>query len=236
MQIAELTLFITFVAGLLSFSSPCVIPLVPGFLAYLAGTSIGELPFKRKEVLINASFFVLGLSLVFTTLGVILNSVLSAASFPVQQWLARLGGAVVIAFGLDLAGLIHLPMFGRVYGGFPANFSIKHHFVRSFALGSAFAAGWTPCVGPVLGAVLGLAMLEPGSAFSLLIAYSFGLGLPFLVVGPFAANALHLMRGHAKSLSYVRVLFGVLLIIVGVLTFTQTLNLLGTPAAFNILG
>lgn len=233
---AGLTFLITFVAGLLSFSSPCVIPLVPGFIAYLAGTSIGESPFKRKEIIINAASFVLGLSLIFAILGVVLNSVLLAASFLAQLWLARLGGATVIMFGLDLAGLIHLPVFGRGYGGFAANLSIKPQFVRSFAMGSAFATAWTPCVGPVLGAVLGLAMLEPSSAFSLLIAYSLGLGLPFLVLGPFAADALRLVRGHTRSLSYIRAVFGVLLIIVGILAFTQSLNILGTPTIFNLLG
>jgi len=236
MRMAELTPFIAFVAGILSFSSPCVIPLVPGFLAYLAGTSLSESPFKRKEILINATFFVLGLSLIFAILGVVLNSVLLTVGFLVQVWLARLGGATVIVFGLDLAGLIHLPVFGSAYGGFTTNFSIRPQFFRSFVLGSAFAASWTPCVGPVLGAVLGLTMLEPGSAFTLLIAYSLGLGLPFLVVGPFATDTLHLIRGHVKSISRIRAVFGVLLIIVGILAFTQSLNILGTPAAFNILG
>jgi cytochrome c-type biogenesis protein len=230
---AELTLFITFIAGLLSFSSPCVFPLVPGFLAYLAGSSLSESRFRRKEVLVNASCFVLGLSLVFATFGVVLNSIFAAVGFELQAWLSRLGGAVVIFFGLNLTGLVQLPLLERGWS-LKVGSSIRPQFVRSFALGSAFAAGWTPCVGPVLGAVLGLAVAEPGSAFSLLMAYSLGLGIPFLIAGPFAAQALSLARGHGKSVSYIRTVFGAFLIVVGILAFTQNLGIIGTPALLNL--
>ena len=231
---AELTFLIAFVAGLLSFSSPCVFPLVPGFLAYLAGSSLSESRFRRKEVLVNATFFVLGLSLIFAIFGVALNSLFTAVGFAIQVWLSRLGGAVVIFFGLNLTGLLHLPFLERGYS-FTVGSSIRPQFVRSFVLGSAFAAGWTPCVGPVLGAVLGLATAEPGSAFLLLFAYSLGLGIPFLIAGPFAAQAFSLARGHAKFIVYIRAVFGAFLIVVGILAFTQNLGIIGTPAIFNSL-
>lgn len=229
---AELTLLITFIAGLLSFTSPCVFPLVPGFLAYLAGSSLSESRFRRKELLVNASFFVLGLSLVFAAIGVVLNSVFTAVGFEFQVWLSRLGGAMVIFFGLNLTGLVNWSLLERGYG---LKFtSLNPHFVRSFALGSAFAAGWTPCVGPVLGAVLGLAVAEPGSAFSLLLAYSLGLGIPFIIASSFAAQALTLARGHAKSITHVRAIFGTFLIAVGILAFTQNLGIIGIPALLNL--
>jgi len=231
----ELTPLIAFIAGLVSFLSPCVVPLVPGFLAYLAGTSISESRFKRKPILMNAAFFVLGLALIFTILGVVLNSLFSTVGFAIQVWLSRLGGAVVILFGLDLAGLIHMPIFGG-RSGFVVSSSITPRFARSFALGSAFAVGWTPCIGPVLGAVLGLALVEPGSAFSLLFAYSLGLGIPFLIVGPLAADVLYVFRGHATLINRIRVIFGILLIVVGILAFTQNLGILGAPFVLSNLG
>jgi cytochrome c-type biogenesis protein len=231
---AELTLMITFVAGLLSFSTPCVLPLVPGFLSYLVGTSLSDSRFKRKRILINAVFFLLGLSLIFTTLGVVLNSIFSAVGFEIQVWLSRVGGTAVIIFALDLAGLVHLPVLGGRYG-FTTTSTIRPQFVRSFVLGSAFALGWTPCVGPVLGAVLGLAMVEPASAFSLLSAYSLSLGIPFLI-GPLTADVLHLFRGHARLINDLRRIFGSLLIIVGILAFTQNLGILGTPVVPNTPG
>jgi len=229
----ELTLLTSFIAGLLSFSSPCVFPLIPGFLAYLAGSSLSESRFRRREILVNASLFVLGLSLVFATFGVVLNSIFTAVGFEIQVWLSRLGGAVVIFFGLNLTGLLQLPFLDREYR-FKFGSSIRPQFLRSFALGSAFAAGWTPCVGPVLGAVLGLAVAEPGSAFSLLLVYSLGLGIPFLIAGPFAAQALRLARGSAKSIMYIRAIFGAFLIVVGILAFTQNLGIIGTPAILNL--
>lgn len=231
----ELTLLISFVAGFLSFASPCVFPLVPGFLAYLAGSSLNESKLKRKQLLANTSLFVLGLSLVFAIFGVALNSIFTAVGFEMQVWLSRLGGAAVIFFGLNMTGLIQLPFLERRYG-FAVGASIKPQFLRSFALGSAFAAGWTPCVGPVLGAVLGLAAAEPGSAFSLLFVYSLGLGIPFLIAGPFTAQALSLARGHGRSLMYIRAAFGAVLVVVGVLAFNQSLGIISTPAILYGLG
>jgi cytochrome c-type biogenesis protein len=194
---------------------------------------LSESRFRRKELLVNASFFVLGLSLVFATFGVVLNSIFAAVGFEIQVWLSRLGGAVVIFFGLNLAGLVRLPLLEQGWS-LKVGSSIRPQFARSLVLGSAFAAGWTPCVGPVLGAVLGLAVAEPRSAFSLLLAYSLGLGIPFLIAGPFAAQALSLARGHAKSVLYIRAVFGAFLIVVGILAFTQNLGIIGTPALLNL--
>ena len=224
-----LTLIISFIAGVVSFSSPCVLPFVPGLLAYLAGTSITESRFRRREVLVNATLFVLGLSLVFAILGLILNSLLAGIGFTAQVWLARIGGCVIIFFGLNLAGLIQVPFTGRRCGIMSSSSHTPHYF-RSFALGSAFAAGWTPCVGSVLGVVLGMAATEPASAFPLLLAYSLGLGVPFLFVGSFAAQALTLFSGnHTKMLSHLRSGLGVVMIILGILVFTQNLGLLSLP-------
>jgi len=225
---AEITLVIAFVAGFVSFLSPCVLPIIPGFLAYLAGTSLEKSGSSRKEIFLNSLFFVLGFSVIFALLGALLNSVLAAVADDVQVWLARIGGGLIIFFGLYLVGLIRITFLDREH-----KLTIKKKFnsryLTSFLFGSAFAAGWTPCVGAVLGGVIALAVIQPGSAFFLFLAYSLGLGLPFLVVGLFAAQSSNLINRYADKLNYVNKFFGVILIIIGILAFTQNLNLL-----FNI--
>jgi len=215
---------LAFVAGLVSFLAPCILPIIPGFLAYLAGSSTQNKA-TRGEIFLNSVFFVLGFSIVFALIGVLLNSVLQSVAFLLQTWLSRIGGALIILFGLYLAGLVRIPLFERTY-----QFSVKGKFhsryVTSFLFGLAFAAGWTPCVGPALGAILGLAASAPGSAFVLLLSYALGLGVPFLLVGLFAAEAARLIDRYASWALVLNRIFGVLLIVVGVLVFTGTLSLI----------
>ena len=230
----DLNTAFAFLGGLVSFLSPCVLPIIPGFLAYLAGTSLSQSDTKRKDIFLNSVFFVLGFSLVFAVLGVLLNTVLAHAAYDVQTWLARVGGAIIIFFGLYLTGLIHIPFLEREY-----KFTISHkfssRFLTSFFFGAAFAAGWTPCVGAVLGGILGIAASAPGSAFALLFAYSVGLGVPFLVVGLFASQASALINRYAQVLQYISKAFGVLLIILGILAFTQSLSLVANFELLNRL-
>jgi cytochrome c biogenesis protein CcdA/thiol-disulfide isomerase/thioredoxin len=213
-----------FVGGLVSFIAPCILPIIPGFLAYLAGSSsIGGNEPKRKEIFLNSLFFVLGFSVVFALLGILLNTVLANVGATVETWLARFGGVVVIFFGLYLVGLVHLSFLDKEHKlGVKVRFSSR--YLTSFLFGLAFAAGWTPCVGPVLGVVLGLAASAPGSAFVLLLAYALGLGVPFLLVGLFTGEATKLIARFGASLKIVNIIFGVILIILGVLVFTQRLS------------
>jgi len=186
---ADISLIIAFVAGIVSFLSPCVLPIIPGFLAYLSGVSLKEGKGRQRlEIFLNSVFFVLGFSVIFAALGVLLNTVLSGVAYEAQTWLARIGGAIVIAFGLYLTGILKIGFLEREHK-FRVKRKFKSRYVTSFVFGSAFAAGWTPCVGAALGAILGLAASDPGSAFSLLMAYSLGLGLPFLAVGLFAGGS-----------------------------------------------
>lgn len=230
----NVTIFIAFLAGLVSFLSPCVLPLLPGYLAYLAGTSVQEVQTKRLQIFLNSVFFVLGFSVVFALLGILLNSILQSVGYEVQVWLARIGGGIIIFFGLFLVGLIKIPFLEREH-----KLEVKRKFnskyVTSFLFGAAFAAGWTPCVGAVLGGILGLAALQPGIAFFLLIFYSLGLGLPFLIVGLFTAQAAHIIRRYSKALLYIRIIFGIILILIGILAFTQNLNLITNFELLNQL-
>ena len=219
-----LTLFSAFLAGIISFLSPCVLPILPGFLAYLAGGATGET--KRWEIFINSVFFVLGFSIVFALLGLLLNTALKGISFEVQMWLARIGGLIVIFFGLFLVGLIRVPFLEREHK-MAVKTKFHSRYLTSFFFGLAFAAGWTPCVGPALGAIIGLAASAPGQAFVLFLVYALGLGIPFLIVGLFTAQATVFISKYGNALNYINKIFGVILIILGVLVFTQSLTLLG---------
>ena len=233
MLAGEVTFFIAVVAGIVSFLSPCVLPIVPGFLAYLAGTSTeGEV--KRSHVLLHSFLFVFGFAFVFALLGVLLNTVLEHAAYDTQIWLSRVGGVIIIFFGLFLMKLIRIPFLERAHTINVVG-KVKSKHLTSFLFGSAFAAGWTPCVSAALGAILGLAASNPGTAFGLLMAYAFGLGVPFLVIGFFAADAGRIISKYSKSLVYVNGIFGALLVILGILIFTQDLALIANFEFLNRL-
>ena len=220
---SEVTIIIAFVAGLVSFLAPCVLPLMPGFLAYLAGSSLDK-P-DRKEVFLNSVFFVLGFSLVFALIGVLLNSILTSIAFLLQTWLSRIGGVLIIFFGLFLLGLIEIPFLTREHK-FHVSKNVHSKYLTSFLFGIAFAAGWTPCVGPALGAILGIAAIEPGSAFVLLLAYALGLGIPFLLMGLFVGQASQFIKKYERWFVWIDMVFGIILIILGILVFTQRLSLI----------
>lgn len=213
-----------FFAGFVSFLAPCVLPIIPGFLAYLAG-STSEGQNNRREIFINSVFFVLGFSVIFALLGVLLNTVLAGVAYGTQIWLSRIGGLMIIIFGLYLTGLIKIGFLEREHK-LAVKKKFSSRYLTSFIFGLAFAAGWTPCVGPVLGAILGLVASAPGSAFILLLSYALGLGLPFLIVGLFTAQASTLINRYAGIVVYINIIFGLILIILGVLVFTQELSLI----------
>jgi cytochrome c-type biogenesis protein len=223
-----------FAAGVISFLAPCVLPIIPGFLAYLAGSSDPNSQTRRRDIFINAVFFVLGFSTVFALLGILLQTALSSIGFEVQNWLSRLGGLVIIFFGLYLVGLIKISYLERDH-----KVAVKTKFnsrlLTSFVFGTAFAVGWTPCAGAVLGSILGLAASAPVSAFFLLLAYALGLGAPFLLVGAFTAQATSLIARMGGSFKYVNMAFGVILVLLGILVFTQNLPLIGNFDFINNL-
>ena len=223
-----------FLGGLISFLAPCVLPIIPGFLAYLAGSSTSETGSKRKEIFLNSMFFVLGFGVVFALLGVLLNTLLEGIAYDVQTWLSRIGGVMIIFFGLYLVGLIKIPFLEKEYK-FGVKIKFKSRYATSFLFGLAFAVGWTPCVGPALGVILGLAATQPASAFILLLTYALGLGIPFLIVGAFTGRATDFINRHAVGLRYLNSVFGVILLGLGVLIFTQKLSLVANFDFLNKL-
>ena len=229
-----LSLTIAFVAGLVSFLSPCVLPILPGFLAYLAGdVGQGEKP-SRLATFMSSVFFVLGFSSMFALLGVLLNTLLSSVASDAQTWLARIGGVIVIFFGLYLTGLIRVKFLERPHS-MRVTWKLSSRQLTAFLFGAAFAAGWTPCVGAALGAILGLAAVQPGAAFALLMTYALGLGVPFLLLGAFAGSAAGFLARFAKATDIITKLFGAILIILGVLIFTEELSLLANFSLVTML-
>lgn len=234
----DVPLVFVFTAGVVSFLSPCILPIIPGFLAYLATSSVKNSQDQAKPsrfaIFLSSVFFVLGFSVVFAALGVLLNSILINIAYTVQTWLAYIGGTIIIIFGLYLTELIKIPFLEKDH-----KLAVKHKFasthITSFVFGAAFAVGWTPCVGAVLGAILGLAVSQPGSAFWLLMTYSLGLGIPFLLVGLFADQANKLITRYAGILRYISIAFGFVLIIIGILVFTQNLSAIASFGFLNQL-
>ncbi len=178
---------------------------------------------SRWQIFINSVFFVLGFSIIFSIVGVLLQSILSNVAYTVQNWLGYIGGTMIILFGLYLLGLIKIGFLEREHK-LKIKRKFRYSYVTSFLFGAAFAIGWTPCVGAVLGTILTLAITNPASAFKFLLSYSLGLGIPFLVVGLFTSRASKLIEKAGPKLKYFNYAFGVILILLGILVFTSQLS------------
>ena len=249
--VVEVNVLVSALAGAGSFFSPCILPILPAFISYLSGTTLNELQTNnatgttgravtikkstRLNIFLNTVYFVLGFSLVFSVLGVILNSVLVTAGIGFQSALATVGGLVIIGFGsyLILSTRLRKLNFEKRMTSLP---KFKTSYITSFVFGAAFAAGWTPCVGPILGSTLTLAATAPGAAYNSLLAYSIGLGIPFLITGAFFSQATGIIRRMVKHLKYFNLVMGGMLIILGILVFTNNLSILGNfPLANQII-
>lgn len=191
----------------------------------------------RKDwgVFLSSVFFVLGFSFVFSIVGVLLQTVLVHVSHDVQIWLGRVGGIIIILFGLFLLDLWTPNFLKRTHTVAVTN-RFNSSWLTSFAFGAAFAVGWTPCVSAALGAILALAATQATSAFLLLLSYTLGLGVPFLLVGLFVNQAQTLINRAGVWLRYVQYVFGVLLIVMGIFIFVGELSqIANVPLLTNIL-
>jgi cytochrome c-type biogenesis protein len=218
-QPAALGLFVAFAAGLLSFLSPCVLPLVPSYVGFLTGMTLSEVTRRRRVALTHALLFVGGFSLVFILLGASATALGRALNY-YQVWLQRVGGVLIIVFGLMCLGLFNLGLLAR-----ERRLHLEHKplgYLGSFLVGMAFAAGWTPCIGPVLGTILGLAATsgEVSRGMLLLAVYSAGLALPFLIAALALDSFLDWFQRFRRFLPWVMRISGVLLILVGALLVT----------------
>ena len=220
---------IAVLAGLLSFLSPCVLALVPAYLGYLSGRSVsatGEVHHGRLTTFLHGLAFVIGFSVVFVLGGAALGAVGTLLSdYYVKQWIARVGGVIVILFGLHTLGILRIPLL---------DYDTRRHvspdprlsYLSSALMGVFFSAGWTPCIGPVLGAISTMALFggKPGEGAILLTAYSFGMAVPFLLAALGIGSATELLRRHGKVVRMLSIVTGVLLVILGVMLFTGKLE------------
>jgi len=180
-------------------------------------------PPRDWSIFFASVFFVLGFSFVFSLVGVLLQTVLVNSSYEVQTWLGRIGGIIIILFGLFVLGLF-TPAFLKRDHKIAVKRRFKSKYLTSFVFGAAFAVGWTPCVSAALGAILVLAATNATSAFFLLFAYTLGIGIPFLVVGLFTNQAQAFIDKAGGWLRYVEYVFGALLVVIGVLIFVGELS------------
>lgn len=180
---------------------------------------------KKRDwtIFISSVFFVLGFAVVFSLVGVLLQTALAYASLQVQAWLGRIGGVIIIFFGLFLLGLIKPAFLSRNHQ-FVIKKKFKSYYITSFVFGAAFAVGWTPCVSAALGAILALATTKATSAFFLMVSYTLGIGVPFLLVGLFVNQAQSIINKMGKWLRYFQYGFGILLIVMGIFIFTGELS------------
>src|SRR5438034_3507317 len=237
MQISFVNIFIAFAGGLLSFLSPCVLPLVPGYISLMSGISIDHLKNvgsgARRAVIFNSLAFNAGLSVIFLALGGTAGLVGSAIIS--NPWVRIIGGLVIIIFGLHLIGLLKIKYLYKD----TRQFSNKkpHGMLGSLALGIAFAAGWTPCIGPILGGIIGLAATSGGWRSGLLLSafYSAGLAVPFLLKGLGINQFLGFYSKFRKHLHKVEVVSGVVLIVVGLLVASGYSTLLASSKLAAVL-
>ena len=218
-------LFIAFGAGLISFLSPCVLPLIPGYISFISGTSLNELLAKQKINLIPLILFTLGFSFVFIIFGAT-ASYLGQILLQNSQTLRVIAGLVIIIFSFQLIGIVNI--------GF-LNFEKKVYTKRnnniwfSFIVGMAFGFGWTPCIGPILGSILALASTEETifKAIILLSFYSLGLAIPFILSGYLMQRFLMFSKNFRKNINLVSKIGGVILLVTGILILTNQLQILG---------
>lgn len=230
----SVSIFAAFGAGIVSFLAPCTLALVPAYVLYLASFTLADrstaTPWQvRRASIFNTLAFVVGFTAVFVLLGRSLGA-LSSSLQDNSIWLNRVGGVLVIAFGLVTLGLFKFQLLERGFT-IKTDWAKRLRYFGSFLVGAAFAVGWVPCVGPILGAILVLAGTK-GSAESgalLLFAYSLGLMLPFIGAGLFAGWTSSLMKRHGKVLLAMNYMGGAALVVLGIIVYT---NLISTLADY----
>ena len=223
----DVSLLMAFIAGIISFLSPCVLPLVPGYISFVSGVSVEEIgkPEEQKAVIVNSIFFIAGFSVIFILLGVSatwMGGMLASK----KAILAKIAGLIIVFFGVFKLGVIRSFTFYK-----EARFNVrdrKFGALGALIIGAAFAFGWTPCVGPILASILAYAgtLGKVNQGVLLLLLYSMGLGLPFLAVAIGLNRFLGVFERIKKHLRLIEVSSGIIMIILGLLVMTDKLFLI----------
>ena len=218
---------ISFTAGLLSFLSPCVLPLIPSYVTFVTGLSLEDVQRSRRTALVHATLFVVGFTLIFLALGAT-ATVLGRALLAYREWISRVGGVLIIVFGLYMLGLFQAGFLARERRVHLADKPLG--YLGTVLVGVAFGAGWTPCIGPILGSILiytsNTAQLDRGLV--LLLAYSLGLAVPFLLSAVAIERFLAFFQRVRRQMVWITRAAGVLLIAVGLLLVTDYFTILAS--------
>ena len=221
------TLSIAFLAGLISFLSPCVLPLIPGYISYISGTSLEKIAEKNNNlVIIKTVFFTLGFSLVFISLGST-ASILGGFFLNNSNILRIIAGIIIIFFSLQIIGIINFKFMNKDIRIFTDKYNSSLAF--PFLVGAAFGFGWTPCIGPILGSILTLAAIEESFSKSILLLsfYSLGLAIPFIISGILINKFLFFSKAFRRYISKIKMIGGITLLLTGIAILTNQLQFLG---------
>lgn len=209
-------------AGVASFFAPCILPVVPGYLAFITG---GDRATRGRRLLLTGAF-VAGFAVLFVVMGLLVGTVGTTPWFrAADEWVERIGGTLIIAFGLYMTGLLKIPLLDREVsfrGRLPADMGAVS---GAFGLGAAFGVGWSPCVGPVLASILVVAGVQGGALQGglLLGIYALGMAVPFLVVGVTADRGAAFLKRHRRAARWAEVAGGILLVVLGIFVFTGSI-------------
>jgi cytochrome c-type biogenesis protein len=227
MEGSSLGIAISFTAGLLSFLSPCVLPLIPSYVTFITGLSLEDLHRARQASLTHAILFIAGFTVIFVSLGATATALGQVLNYQ-RLWISRVGGVLIIVFGLYMLGVFNVAAFSRERRFHIANKPVG--YLGTFLVGIAFGAGWTPCIGPILGSILTYAASEPGigRGVGLLLAYSLGLAIPFLVAAIALERFMGFFQRMKRHMLWVTRTSGVLLIAIGVLMVTNYFTILAS--------
>ena len=225
MEGTSLGLTIAFGAGLLSFLSPCVLPLIPSYVTFITGLSLEDVQKARRAALIHSLLFVLGFTLIFLALGATATALGQLLSYQ-RVWITRVGGVLIIVFGLYMLGVFNVALFSQERRVHIANKPVG--YLGTLLVGIAFGAGWTPCIGPILGSILTYAAssADVSRGMWLLLAYSLGLAVPFLLSAVAVERFLDFFSRMKRQMGWITRTSGVLMIAIGVLMVTNYFTLL----------
>ncbi len=211
---------VSFIAGILSFFSPCVLPLVPIYFFYITGISAKELENRtlskkeRLKIFFNSVSFIAGFALVFVLIGVVSANLIG--NIFAYKWVNIVLGVIIVLFGLHVGGFVKFNFLQ-----YEKRLNIQN--AGSFLLGFSFAFGWTPCIGPIYGTIVGMALVEPAKSFIMMFLYVFGLALPFILLSVFTISAMKIIEKLKKYIGVIEKVSGIVLILVGVYVIYKSL-------------
>ena len=221
-----LNLLVAFSAGFISFLSPCVLPLIPGYISYISGRALDEIIKDNKSVLLKTIFFSIGFSIVFISFG-ITASFIGKLLISYSNQLRIIAGIIIILFSLQFIGLINLKILNSETRFFTKNYN--DNLIFPIIVGAAFGFGWTPCIGPILGSILALAAIEENISKGILLLsfYSLGLAIPFIISGILIDKFLFFSKSFRKYISTITKVGGAILLLTGIAILTGQLQVLG---------